>query len=145
MSPPKLADQKGFTLIEILVVILIVGILAAIAVPTFLGQRGKAQDTVAKENVRLAAVTLETHATDEQTYDIALADLIETEPALADALNLQVTGTRNTFEISVDSPIGPNGGTYTMTRTAGGRIDRLCANPGKGGCRATPDAQGDLW
>ena len=62
-------DEKGFTLIELLVVILIIGILAAIALPAFLNQRGKAQDTEAKSDVRTAQTAMETYYTDnEQTY-----------------------------------------------------------------------------
>ena len=52
-------DEKGFTLIELLVVILIIGILAAIALPAFLNQRGKAQDTEAKSQVRTAQTAME--------------------------------------------------------------------------------------
>ena len=63
-------DEKGFTLIELLVVILIIGILAAIALPAFLNQRGKAQDTEAKSQVRTMQTAEETYYTDEQTYRV---------------------------------------------------------------------------
>jgi type IV pilus assembly protein PilA len=48
---PELADEAGFTLIELMVVLVIMGILMAIAIPTFLGVTSTANDTSTQSNL----------------------------------------------------------------------------------------------
>jgi type IV pilus assembly protein PilA len=80
-------DEQGFTLIELMVVVLIIAILIAIAIPTFLGARQRAQDKVAQSSLRNGLTAAKTIYTDSETYLDALpsttnTSLQDTEPSL---------------------------------------------------------------
>ena len=75
-------EEQGFTLIELMVVVLIIAILIAIAIPTFLGARQRAQDRAAQSDLRNGLTAEKTVYTDKQTYDATTANMQAVESSL---------------------------------------------------------------
>ena len=78
----KEEPEAGFTLIELMVVVLIIAILIAIAIPTFLGARKRAQDRAAQSDLRNALTNEQVAYTDNQAYEANAANMKTMEPSL---------------------------------------------------------------
>jgi len=138
----RIHDQSGFTLVELMVVILIMGILFAIILPAWLNQRAKGEDTNAKAMIRTAALALETHKVDEYTYNATPAQLLAIEPGISHARQLAFSGTDDTWDISEKSASGTQ---FRAQRDATGIVTRTCTAHGFGLCKGAPDADGNWW
>ena len=133
-------EEQGFTLIELMVVVLIIAILIAIAIPTFLGARARAQDRAAQSDLRNALTAEKTVYTDNQQYDATTANMkaiepslnwngaISTRPALSvsvgttvtanDTVCVSETSKSGTVFSLADIGAGANAGTYYGKATA---------------------------
>jgi type IV pilus assembly protein PilA len=72
-------SETGFTLVELLVVLAILGILLAIAVPSYLGFTHRATDATAKANLRAALPSVEAYYTDNKTYAGLTVSILRTQ------------------------------------------------------------------
>jgi prepilin-type N-terminal cleavage/methylation domain-containing protein len=96
-------SQRGMTLIELLIVIVIIAILVTIAMASYLGQQAKAHDAVARSLVRIAVISMETVHTESHGFDtIDASALAAIEPGTR-----FVRKTAETGDGSASNPNGP--------------------------------------
>jgi type IV pilus assembly protein PilA len=75
-------DDEGFTLIELMVVVLIIAILLAVAIPTFLGARERANARAAQSNLRNVLTNQLTFFADDQKFTDDPVDLSAMDPSM---------------------------------------------------------------
>ena len=83
------SSERGFTVIELLVVIIIIGMLLAIAVPSYIGFRDRAANNEAKTNLRAALPAAEAYNEDNGSYaSMDEASLREIDSSLSSTLTV---------------------------------------------------------
>ena len=124
----KTSRKSGFTLVEIMIVVAIIALLAAIAIPNLLKAKISANDALAKSTLRTLSTASETFATSNNgSYPDAVADLTGATPPYLNkdycsggpyaGFNYACTWTAGSYSfVATPATVGASGTTiYTMT------------------------------
>ena len=109
----EVGEDAGFTLIELMVVLLIMAILLAIAIPTFLGVTGSANDRAAQSNLNTALTSAKgVYESNQQSYPATatvISDIQSDEPSLSVVSDPGATASIAAGDIGVYVSAGGNG------------------------------------
>ena len=97
--------KHGFTLVEILVVIAVLGLLAAIAIPQFIRYRSEAIDAEMKSDLRNASVAIEAYYAKQSVLPTSLAEATGFHPSGGVTVSLVIVST-NSYTLNAAKPGG---------------------------------------
>lgn len=111
MSPKVRTGERGFTLIELMIVVAIIAILAGILIPNFVNARAQAMTAACESNLRAIATAAELYYADQQVY-----------PNSGDVNAVLFTANGTTYLNNVPTdPAAPTvGAAYVFTNTSTG-------------------------
>ncbi|MCL4537320.1 MAG: prepilin-type N-terminal cleavage/methylation domain-containing protein [Nitrospirae bacterium] len=132
ISKMKVRDERGFTLVELLIVIAIIAILAAIAIPQFAQYRQRAVESSMTSDIKAAATAVEAVYVDAQTYNalaVAIAGQEATWSVGANSAKSRIStnnvpsvnaAAANTYSLCVNNPNARATRLFVATNQTGG-------------------------
>lgn len=123
MKRIKNLNRSGFTIVELLIVVVVIGILAGLVFVQFQNVRGRARDSERKADVRLIESKLAEYYADESSYPLTLAELQTTTNMPDDALRVGDSTEGYTYAPTVDetggacTTLAADCGYYSITAT----------------------------
>lgn len=161
------SEESGFTLIELMVVLLIIAILMLIAIPTFLGARTKAQNRAAQTDLRNALTAEKTAYTSGSVYQASPTTMKGIEPSLdwvnatptttpPNQVDVAVSSTGNTVCMSaqsasgtyygmIDIATGSSAGTYFASSTTASGVQPATCSSAAIGTPVTGTPGAGIW
>lgn len=118
MDPMQLPRKRGFTLIELMVVLAIIALLLSLVAPNYAARISRAEETVLRENLSIMRDALDKHYSDAGRYPDTLEDLVN-KRYLRSIPEDPVTKSSNTWvTVAPDDPA--KGGVYDVHSGAKG-------------------------
>ena len=112
-------NEKGFTLIELMIVIAIIGILAAIAIPQFSAYRTRSYNSSAQSDVRNIATAQEAYYVDASTYTGTIATLTGSTYGYMQSGNVAVSAGADANGYTITGYHSSGDKTYTLSGPGG--------------------------
>jgi prepilin-type N-terminal cleavage/methylation domain-containing protein len=148
--PRRLRHEQGFSFVEILIVLCLLGILATIALPAVLGPQAKGADVEAKSNAHNVASAVESCFGETRSYaacDTA-AELAAANANPGVALTDTTDKAKGAVAVAVDEAddaytvvgYSKSSNTFSIVKASDGTYTRACTAAESGGCRT-----GSVW
>ena len=148
--PAPRSGERGFTLIELMIVVAIIAILAGILIPNFVNARSQAQTAACESNLRAIATALELYYADNQIYPSAAAAPVQPSLFTANGVAYLNNTPKDpaaqsgaaTYALTTTQATGGSPASYTITCPgvhAGSTLAKIPLNSGAPGTVCGPN------